>query len=360
MPEHKLQHYVPKCHFKPFTLDQAGAAINLFNISRAIHVKTAAVKGQCARDYFYGEDLTLERWLQIHERKYAGALRKIQNRRAIDENDLDVLRTFAYLQYSRTDVALRRTKMAEDEMLIAAYEGAPGGPPPEFFEDERTIMLSSIKMYLETREYVDDLKAVIVDNRTAIDFITSDDPAVFVNKFYAQRFKHSNFGVSSSGVLLVMPLAPRFALMCYDGQVYTILTKRGGFVQTEEIGDVLAFNELQYLKAANNIYYSNWESRLKVEEEFNCFAVNRGQSWHEVIVWVADGETKDGTRYRRATDEEKRGGQHTLVNLASRHPVPSRWNSALRYRAPPRTYSNGSAAGHVRKAARLRPDESLA
>jgi hypothetical protein len=54
MPEKKNQHFVPRCALKPFSLDGAGAAINLFNISRAREIRNAPVKGQCARDYLYG------------------------------------------------------------------------------------------------------------------------------------------------------------------------------------------------------------------------------------------------------------------------------------------------------------------
>src|SRR4051794_297838 len=103
MPSHKQQHFVPRCHLKPFSIDQdqAGAAINLFNLSRLKHVQNAPLKGQCARHYFYGEDLVLEKLLQEIETRYGSALSKIQGNHQLADAEISDIRTFAYLQYSR-------------------------------------------------------------------------------------------------------------------------------------------------------------------------------------------------------------------------------------------------------------------
>jgi hypothetical protein len=53
-------------------LDNAGAAINVFNISAKRAIPNAPVKGQCARDYLYGkENLEAERLLMQLEGHYA-------------------------------------------------------------------------------------------------------------------------------------------------------------------------------------------------------------------------------------------------------------------------------------------------
>jgi len=54
MATNKNQHFVPRCYLRPFTLDSANVAINLFNIDRMKFVERAPVKHQCSRDYFYG------------------------------------------------------------------------------------------------------------------------------------------------------------------------------------------------------------------------------------------------------------------------------------------------------------------
>src|SRR5262249_5330903 len=79
MPQNKLQHYVPKCHLRPFCLDSGGSAINLYNIARDRLIEGAPIKGQCARDYFYGKDRVLERALQEPEGAYAAIVDKAAN-----------------------------------------------------------------------------------------------------------------------------------------------------------------------------------------------------------------------------------------------------------------------------------------
>jgi hypothetical protein len=71
---------------------------------------------------------------------------------------------------------------------------------------------------MKTRRDIEDLKIRIVENRTDLEFVISDDPGVMMNRYAAQRLK-GNFGISSSGVTFVMPLTPRFAVLCYDGLV---------------------------------------------------------------------------------------------------------------------------------------------
>ena len=52
MADNKNQHYVPRVHLKPFTLDGEGLAINLLNIDRMKPISNAPVKNQCSGDYF--------------------------------------------------------------------------------------------------------------------------------------------------------------------------------------------------------------------------------------------------------------------------------------------------------------------
>ena len=197
-------------------------------------VRNAPVKGQCAKDYLYGEDLKLERLLQIVEGKYARILRTLQfGAEKPTKDDLSTLREFAYLQYSRTDMAMRRMRQMREGMRDAMYEGRP-------------------------------------------------------------------------------------------------------------------------VKAANNIYFSQWEDRDRIKREFLEVSGQRPQSWCNFSVFVPDGITERGEHYRRATDAERKTAREAMIAMSTIHPAPSKWISKLRYRRPIRTCFNGSAAGHVRKATWLK------
>jgi hypothetical protein len=354
MPGHKRQHYVPRCYLKPFSVEAAGAAINLHNISSSRAVRNAPVKGQCAKDYLYGHDIGLERALQRFEGEYARVLRVLEgSMEQLAAADLDLLRAFAYLQYSRTDMAMRRMRIMQEGMHNALYEGRPITPPDLDLSD-RAMMRRSVRAYTDLRKFIEDLKVCIVKNETHHDFITSDDPSIFTSRFYVQRLRDISFGIASSGALFFLPLTPRLLLMCYDGNVYTVPEKRGCYASIISEADAFALNELQYLKAAENIYFSRWDDRNRVEQEFRRVSPQRLQSWCRLTVLVPDGFSERGEHYRRATDEERTTAQRSVLVLSSLHPAPSKWISKLKYRSPIRTYSDGSAMGHVRNMAWLK------
>jgi hypothetical protein len=77
MASNKNQHFVPRCYLRPFTIDGANRAINLYNIDRRKFIERAPVKHQCSGDYFYGKDQLLDKAIQAMEGAYGTALRII-------------------------------------------------------------------------------------------------------------------------------------------------------------------------------------------------------------------------------------------------------------------------------------------
>ena len=99
MPEHKNQHYVPRCHFKPFSVNGEGNAINLLNLAERKLVRCAPIKGQCASPYIYGEDLGIEKALQRIEGEYARIIRLVlKSAHDVTAGDIEVLRLFTAVQ----------------------------------------------------------------------------------------------------------------------------------------------------------------------------------------------------------------------------------------------------------------------
>lgn len=356
MSEHKQQHYVPRCYLKPFSLGAVGSAINLYNLPRNRAVRNAPVKGQCAKIYLYGTSLGLERALQPFEGEYARILRLLQDPSTPPtEDDLNALRAFAYLQYARTDMAIQRLRWLHNQMIDTMFKGRPVNPPDLDLSD-RAMMRTSIGLYSQIREYIDDLKVCIVKNETGTDFVTSDDPSIFTSRFYLQRLRDNAFGIANSGALLFLPLTPHMLLMCYDGQVYTIPDKRGCYVSITNIDDAFALNELQYLHAAANIYFARWDDRDRIDREFREVKPRRPVSWSRTRVFVPVAVSEKGEYYRAATEIERTTAPETLFMSSSLHPAPSIWVSKLKYRSPIRTHFNGSAVGHVRMQKWLEPD----
>jgi hypothetical protein len=343
MADHKNQHYVPKCHLKPFSLNGCGKAINLYASTQQRLIRNAAVKSQCARDYFYGTDGEIESGLAEVEGEYAEAVRNVVAGTDTDR-DLDLLRYFAYLQLRRTEVAVTRMKQAEDAMLVDVPEHIM---PPDTVEN---IMIASLQMCAQSQPLVTDLKVRIIENKTEVEFVTSDDPAVSTSKWMSQRKGAEGFGVMSSGFLLMMPLTPKLAVFCYDGLVYTVPSLVGGRILIKKSADAEALNELHYLKSAANIYFSTWDFGDHVRERFEKARPRRINDWFVTRYYMPVESDGSEQVWKEVTlDETQVPNSRSIVRTTFRYPIPSAWLSHLKYRNPIRTFYNGSAVGHVRK-----------
>lgn len=205
MPSHKNQHFVPRCYLRPFTIDGTGKALNIFNIDRGRAISRAPVKGQCSRDYFYGDDLALERAIQPFEGAYASLLRQVESENFIlSEEHRCLLRQFWSLQHLRTEHASRRMMAMSAELDGAVNMSA------DFKLTIGEAVRGGMNAFLQAEEAVGDLKVCLVRNRTPVPFITSDDPAVMANRWFQHdaRARWLTPGLGSSAALLLLPLTP--------------------------------------------------------------------------------------------------------------------------------------------------------
>jgi hypothetical protein len=349
MPDLKNQHFVPRCLLKPFSLRGEGRSISLYNIRQDKQVERAPVKGQCARNYLYGEDGKIEQSLSRIEGSFSQTRARIMAG-GYDQRDLRDLSFFMYLQYRRTEMAARRLKESYELMNEEIYEGENAPPIPS----DHMLVMESLQFCLQTRHDIEDLKVRVIENRTKIDFVISDDPAIFTNRFAAQKLGGESFGVASSGLLLVMPLAPKFAVICYDGLVYMVPDLVGGRIVIKKVEAVEALNEFQNLKAAENIYFSNWHDRDYVRAQFLAVKDTRPKEWSTIKHLVFDGEDEQGERYREGTLAEAKNAGKSLIKMSFKYPQPSRWFPPLKFRPKPKTFYEGTGVGHVRKEEWLR------
>lgn len=65
MSANKNQHYVPQVYLRAFSEDNNGKSISVFLIEAEKEIQRAPIKSQCSSDYFYGEDLVLEKNLAV-------------------------------------------------------------------------------------------------------------------------------------------------------------------------------------------------------------------------------------------------------------------------------------------------------
>jgi hypothetical protein len=360
MPSHKNQHFVPKCALKPFTLNGEGRAINVFNIPTNRAINNAPTKGQCARDYLYGKNLEAEKLLQEIEGEYAEIIRRLDVAKPLTELEIVKLKAFIIIQMRRTDLAIKQIRDFGNSVADKAFAGRPEQRP----EDTRTdteVMHESMRHAATLLHYIDDLKTVVFRNRTRVDFIMSDNPAIHTNRFHLQQLGKDAFGIANSGLILSMPVSPRLSVFCFDPQVYSLPNASGTqFVEITTEADAYALNEVQYLHANKNLYFQKWEDFNRISSEVVLLLERRSLAAKAIVyirderairpsAIIRDPETGEFRRYRKGTPEEESTATQKLIGGSIPAPRPFVWPSKLKLRAKPTTYFNGTAIGHVRK-----------
>jgi hypothetical protein len=348
MADNKNQHYVPRVHLKPFTLDGAGLAINLLNIDRMKSVQNAPVKNQCSGDYFYGKDGRLERAINSIETPYGEIVRCLMDDNvAVDPRVCIVILRFVYLQHLRTEAASR--KMAE---MTMSMHDVPGSdiPIPSIREAMKIAVQIAMRTFADSMSIVDDLRVCIVRNRTDRPFVTSDDPAVLTNRLHIQRHHgvRWNFGVKTAGAIFLLPLSPNLCAIMYDSAVYQT-SQHAGWIDLKREPDVDAINEHQILNCMANLYYQEWDRRDQLVQQVLARKQLRPERRHTAVYAALDCTTEWGSRYAVKEIEDLREEEEVLVHIKANHPKPSAWPSFLRFRPDAKAYSNNTGAGLTRR-----------
>lgn len=347
MATNKNQHFVPRCYLRPFTINSANLAINLFNIDRLKFIECAPVKHQCSRDYFYGEEPDFEKALQFTETAYAKVLRDIlKPGYRLKDSHCNFLRRFWLLQHMRTEAASRYVvEMSEAMVDVIGREAS------SLKIGIRQAVKNSMRVFVETMKVVDDLRICLLRNRTSIPFITSDDPAVLTNRWYLEdrRTFRKSFGIHSAGTLLMLPISPNVLCMGYDSDVYSI-PHQGGLVDVRHDADIQAFNQHQFLNCRANIFFHDSAYARGVSDAFNKFAPLRPNPRYKIHYAVLDSREEGFTRYR-AVDRRPAGDhQEALIHTQTVHARPSAWPKQILWRSKGAVFTNGSGVGFVRRA----------
>ncbi|WP_158703143.1 DUF4238 domain-containing protein [Pseudomonas chlororaphis] len=347
MASNKNQHFVPRCYLRPFTHRGEGLAISLFNIDRRRYIKSAPVKNQCSRDYFYGEDLVIERWLQRFEGSYAAGLSEILRvGYELTDAHRDLLRNFCLLQYLRTEAASRRTV----EMSVSIEKVVDSS---SHFLRATIIEAVQIAMraFHDARMSIDDLKVCLIRNRTSLPFVTSDDPAVMTNRWHQQdrRVRGVAPGLASSGALLMLPLSPEILCLAYDGDVYSV-DHKNGWVEVKRESDIYAFNQHQFLNCGANIYFRDWTNLEHLCDAYDTASPLRPEARHRLNYAVFD-RIEDGQKVFRAIDPvDAKQHENALIHTEAIYPRPDAWPQQISWRRGGAAYTNGTAGGYLRRA----------
>lgn len=226
----RRQHYVPKFYLRNFS--QNNKSIGLYRFIEGKIIERASIKDSFWKEYFYGEDASVENKLAEYERKWSNIISSVIEREQLPDNEkeLVLLRFFMLITSARTwkrgnqinkEVAVLIKKLLEvEEPTIFNTSIAEGlsirmaNPSLLSINSAQKILPSMI-----------DLEMDVLINKSAINYITSDNPTVFCNQLFLEKSLTRGYGWGEHGIQFIVPISPKIAICMYDSEVYKMNKK---------------------------------------------------------------------------------------------------------------------------------------
>lgn len=352
MAKNKNQHFVPKSHLKSFAVDESGKQINVWLHKSDKIIHGASIKDQCPKSYIYGKDLKIEKWLQQPEQVLSKLIKETGDSTNVDKQSLAQLLFLWVLQFIRSERALKDNLVLYNTVRDVVSVGPQGsqqlmdwlGPPA----DTQEAMQMSLDNGAHLFKAVADLRCVILNNRSHIGLVMSDNPAVSSNKLYLMRYrKYWNWGLGNAGVFLYLPLSPSHAFLAYDKNVYELAGRQGNQCSIDS-RDATALNQMLYLHANNAVVLPPSSNEQEVVDSLKDVSHLKPEVLGRINFALEDeGKARDGKRYFLPVSQDafmasRKGG---LIHFEQVPPRISKHFPKLLLRQRPRFKDKGAGSG---------------
>ena len=279
----KNQHYVPRFYLRNFSED--GHGIRTFNLSSGKVIPHAKLKCQCSKDYFYGEDGSLEKALGGMEDAFSLAFKKcldLNPKERVSDDDFYLLSIFVAVQYMRTkkmiDVMEQFGKLSYKTLaeLCIRLNNVDLSPNQIKIETDKDFPRYVLRFGVLQQPLLMDLECVILENDTKEDFVLSDNPIVFQNPLLEEHVKYNCNGMASRGLQIYFPLSPRRTICFYDSDVYNFSGRN--VIDLRSPKDVMQLNRLQFMNADKNVYLKEDNVDCKTYRQFRADNASIGKT----------------------------------------------------------------------------------
>jgi hypothetical protein len=351
MANQKNQHFVPQSYIRLFSdsNESKPRSVAIWLGKQNVLIPNASIADQCSKAYFYGKDMKIENWFKFPEGFIRGLVEELNLTKNISKISEQKLKFFWLVQHLRSEKSLKthlqfqtrlREVFASDQSIAGRLEEILG--PAMTIPDLMQSSLSEGKFYSDT---IADLKPVLLVNETSYPFITTDNPAIHYNRFVVQRHKGiRNWGISSAGTYLYLPLSKNLAFIAYDKDVYQMKGRQKTLLSVTE-NEVRRLNEMLYLHSDDVVFIP---SKGKVEEPLeHLLAVQhlKPDSLGRVnfALEVEGPFQKGGKSFLTATPDEfanSRGGG--LIHYESTPPIVENFFGPLSFKQKPRFTLDGN------------------
>jgi hypothetical protein len=355
VPNNKKQHFVPQFYLRNFASDLDRKQLHLVNISRRISVFGAQLRGQSYRDYFYDREGRIESFLTMLESDAAAIVRRLVGGHGYHESldTLTAISRFLVVQLRRTTSAVQQADDMVDGFVKILFQH-------QFTEEQlagvrirltQGAALNTVLAFL-TAPLLLDMRVAILSTDGALRLFASDNPAIFVNPFLATKRGELGTGLAHAGLLVFLPISPGVAVILYDQNIYSIEKDGLNRVRRHRRADIEMLNELQYLSAFENIYFSDRDDAELILEGLARTQKRREKPKVAVREFV---ETDVPGKFVRAGESEAATPKRKSIVLSSHRGLDADVRlSFIKFRPKPRYQDDGSAAGPVRDRAWIR------
>lgn len=121
----------------------------------------------------------------------------------------------------------------------------------------------------DTSRVCADLKLDIIENISAVSFITGDRPVAKYNQFFMDRRYYHSYGFGHVGFQMYCPISPQFCLLMYDPVPYNKHRYYGDKYVLNDPVEVHKINRLILGYADKEIYFGPQTSNRTIEKLVN-------------------------------------------------------------------------------------------
>ena len=293
MPDRVNQHFVLQFYFRNFTGGSKHIGALLKTTGRI--VPAAPIKGQCAKNNFYGSK-ELESLFSNAESKYSSAIRRTLevswDHRAPDltPEEYHVLLEATVFQRARTAIQAHKAAPATQGLGLQFLKMKVEADPDIDDEFRRKILdhieQGNIKVteppHVAVLRHIDvslgcgvglaDLRGCILRNHTDYPFIFGDAPVVYYNSYCWKVKNRGVLGVQCPGLQVFYPLDCRTMLLLFDASVYQHPLDESLIHDISERADVSQINALQLHHSLNAVYFGQTEHQGYVQDLWQAHA----------------------------------------------------------------------------------------
>lgn len=244
--------------------------INICRLSDGIPIYGASLRDQCYGRYFYGRNGVVESALRQIEGDASKvidlALRTAEVPEPLTKEHFTLL-IFLVSLHARTQFAgesLNHLTSLLWKMTLAKHPDVTQEMLDHVEIGYDNPASKALAFNLSATPMALDLSYKLLINRTAIGFITSDNPVVMYNQFFEAVTARSNTGLISRGLQIFLPLDPVTTACFYDSYCYKVGSRHDTSALVTREQDVHQLNDLQWQSALKCIYFSDKTSPAEI------------------------------------------------------------------------------------------------